>query len=89
MSTDFSDVKWPWDDHPNWAAPRERATSDPGDNENWVMECHECALRFPSDIKMGVVAEHYQELHEGSGEEAHLNLVWVGLGVPPESNPLS
>lgn len=61
---DYSDVTFPWDDDPNWGAPREGATSDPSDGENWRLACAECALYFPED---------------------HLNLVWVGLGVPPKA----
>lgn len=86
---DYSDVTWPWDDDPNWAAPREGATYDPADEENWRLACSECALHFPKDVNVGVVASHWQG-HFPEWTEDHqepnlqLHLVWVGLGTPPE-----
>lgn len=84
---DYSTVAWPWVDDPNWAAPREGATSNPADDENWAMECSECALRFPEDITVETVANHWVEQHHPEQVEdpkPSLNLVWVGLGVPPK-----
>lgn len=85
---DYSDVQWPWDDDPNWAAPREGATYDSGDKLNWRMACGECALHFPKDIELQVVADHWQG-HFSEWSIDHQNprlelyLVWVGLGTPP------
>lgn len=86
-----SDVTWPWENNPNWAAPREGATYDPGDEENWRLACDECELHFPKDIEMHVVGAHWQghfpEWTEDNQEPGiQLQLVWVGLGVPPDSN---
>lgn len=91
---DYSDVTYPWDDDPNWAAPREGATSDPGDKENWTLECDECALRFPMDYTVENIGEHWKGHFpdaqiESSGDEkapdsVRVNLVWIGLGTPPE-----
>lgn len=86
---DYSTVTWPWDGDPNWAQPREGATYDPRDEENWRMACGECALHFPKDIELGVVADHWKGHHPEWTEERQepqmrLCLVWVGLGVPPE-----
>lgn len=86
---DYSDVSWPWDDDPNWAAPREGATYDKSDEENWRIACGECALHFPKDIKIAVVGSHWQQ-HFPEWSEDHqtpeivVHLVWVGLGTPPE-----
>lgn len=83
---DYAAVVWPWDSDPNWAQPREGATSDPADGENWRLACTECELHFPKDIKMGVVGDHWNG-HFPDGEARHdkveMNLVWVGLGTPP------
>jgi hypothetical protein len=34
---DYSAVAWPWEDDPNWAQPREGATYDPANGDNWAM----------------------------------------------------
>lgn len=87
---DYSDVKWPWDDDPNWAAPREGATYDQSDEENWKLACGECELQFPKDIEVQVVADHWKTMHHPEWSEDHqepgivLHLVWVGLGIPPK-----
>lgn len=86
---DYSDVAWPWDGDPNWAAPRDGATYGVGDAENWTLACGVCALHFPMEIRMQVVADHWDELHadeHGSSDDGalHLNLVWIGLGTPPK-----
>lgn len=85
---DYSDVVWPWDDDPNWDAPREGATYDPADGENWRLACKECGLHFPTDIVMGTVADHWTTLHhpeQADKPKLELDLVWVGLGTPPPS----
>lgn len=88
MERDYSDVTWPWDNDPNWAAPREGATYDKNDEENWRLACNECELHFPKDIEVGVVGSHWQG-HFPEWSEDHqdppiqLQLVWVGLGTPP------
>lgn len=86
-----SDVTWPWENNPNWAAPREGATYDPRDEENWRLACDECQLHFPRDIAMHVVSDHWQGHHPEWTEDnqepsVQLQLVWVGLGVPPDPN---
>lgn len=81
---DYSEVTFPWDDDPNWGAPREGATSNPGDGENWRLACKQCRLYFPDDIQMHVVRAHFDELHGGEDSKLELNLVWVGLGTPPQ-----
>lgn len=85
---DYSDVVWPWDDDPNWGPPRERATSDGGDGENWRLACVDCGLYFPKDIEMHVVVAHIETQHglvlNAAGDPVvHLDFVWVGLGAPP------
>lgn len=80
---------WPWEGNPNWAAPREGATSDPSDEANWRLACVECDLYFPKDIQVRVVGDHWTTLHhpeQVDHPKPHLNLVWVGLGEPPETN---
>lgn len=84
---DYSQVTWPWDDDPHWDAPREGATSDAGDNDNWRLACSDCALYFPLDITVGVMADHWTTLHhpeQADDPQPELNLVWVGLGAPPQ-----
>lgn len=86
---DYSDVVWPWDGDPNWAAPREGATYDVSDEANWKIACGECELQFPKDIELHVVADHWKNLHHPDWSMEHqepqlvVNLVWVGLGTPP------
>lgn len=85
---DYSEVTWPWDDDPNWAAPREGATYDKNDQNNWALACGVCALQFPMDIIVQTMADHWDELHSaehGSSEDGNieLQLVWIGLGTPP------
>jgi hypothetical protein len=81
MSQDYSDVKWPWEDDPNWDAPREGATSNPGDHDNWILQCAECALTNIGAHWQG----HYPDWTEENEEPPiNLNLVWVGLGAPPQ-----
>jgi hypothetical protein len=90
VKRDYSAVQWPWDDDPCWGAPREGATSDPADDANWRLACIECGLYFPKDIEIGVAADHWKTLHypdwtyERQEPELQLNLVWVGLGTPPQ-----
>lgn len=87
---DYSEVTWPWDGDPNWSAPREGATYEPGDGENWRLACVECELHFPKDIAIGIAADHWVTLHhpeQAEEPELQLNLVWVGLGVPPAGGP--
>jgi len=89
IERDYSDVTWPWDDDPNWAAPREGATYAPGDEDNWRIACGECALHFPKDIEVGVAASHWQGHFPEWSEDYQeprivFHLVWVGLGTPPE-----
>lgn len=85
---DYSDVVWPWDGDPSWREPREGATSDTGDGENWRLACAECGLFFPVDVKIAAAADHYAG-HFSPGDpagevELRLDLVWVGLGTPPQ-----
>jgi hypothetical protein len=89
---DYSQVTFPWEDDPNWDTPREGATSDPGDKENWRLQCGECALTIPLGYNVGTVGAHWQahfpEWSEDHQEPAiQLNLVWVGLGTPPPGRP--
>lgn len=90
MSTqrDYSAVEWPWDGDPCWDAPREGATSDPGDDGNWQLQCGECALQFPMDYTVENIGSHWKghfpEWTEDVQEPGiRLNLVWRGLGPPP------
>lgn len=83
---DYSAVSWPWDDDPNWDAPREGATSDPADEENWRLACGSCRLYFPPVINPEIVEGHMITLHgrdPRAEEPLELYLTWVGLGVPP------
>lgn len=76
----------PWDLSDNWGPPREGATRDPADAANWRLGCRECALMFPTEVTVGVLADHWTTLHHPEQEdepEPELNLVWVGLGAPP------
>jgi hypothetical protein len=86
--TDFTDpdtmLKWLAD--PNWGMPREGATADPSDPDNWALACHLCELQFPMEITMSVVADHY-ERHAGEDATVQLRLMWIGLGEPPKSHP--
>lgn len=85
---DYSQVTWPWEDDPNWDAPREGATSSPADDDNWQLRCAVCELSIPMDYNIGNVGAHWQGHHPEWTEEnqepsIQLNLVWVGLGPPP------
>jgi hypothetical protein len=85
---DYSDVQWPWDDDPNWDQPREGATYDAADEENWTLTCGECGLHLPMDIEMRVVGDHWAGHHPGwtpDNQEPglQLHLCWIGLGTPP------
>lgn len=85
---DYSQVEWPWDDDPNWGPPREGATSDAHDDENWRLACKECGLYFPREIVVQTVVDHCVELHGRAPETTaplELDLVWIGLGTPPET----
>jgi hypothetical protein len=84
---DYSDVAWPWDGVDWWDAPREGATSDPSDGENWRLACKRCRLYFPKDIVMQTVVDHWVTQHhpeQADDPQLELDLVWVGLGTPPE-----
>lgn len=85
---DYSDVSWPWDGDPNWAQPREGATYDPGEDDNWALACKQCELQFPVNIKIHAVKAHWDEHFAETEEEPEiaLNLVWIGLGTPPKAN---
>lgn len=85
MSSEGGGVSWPWEGNPNWDAPREGATSNPGDQANWQLRCRLCDLVIPADYKMAAVEAHFAGQHPGAKLE--LNLVWVGLGEPPEGRP--
>jgi hypothetical protein len=85
---DYSNVSFPWDDDPNWDAPRVGATYDRKDPDNWCLACSECGLHFPTDLIMRVVADHWKghfpEWTEDKQEpRLELHLRWIGLGVPP------
>lgn len=79
---DYSDVVWPWDGDPNWDAPREGATSSPGQSANWQLRCRHCDLRFPDHYTVANMEAHSEGQHDGA--QIELNLVWVGLGTPPQ-----
>lgn len=86
---DYSEVTWPWEGDPSWAKPREGATSHPADQANWAIVCRVCELRFPVDITVGTMADLWDTLHadeHGSSADGNLavNLVWIGLGTPPQ-----
>jgi hypothetical protein len=84
---DYSNIAWPWDGDECWDQPREGATSDAADDDNWAMTCRECRLHFPMDINVGTIGKHWVELHHPEQAEEpkpELMLTWIGLGTPPQ-----
>jgi hypothetical protein len=79
---DYSEVVWPWENEPNWDAPREGATSNPATSANWQLQCKFCGLTLPDDYTIATFQAHMQGQH--GTDRVELNLVWVGLGTPPQ-----
>lgn len=66
-----------------------RAAEDGGYDpagSGFILACHDCGQPFPTDAEVGMVSQHAELAHEGDGDKAKLDLIWIGEGPPPEPN---
>jgi len=52
---------------------------------NFILACHRCGDCWPENTEMGMVKTHFDISHPDDADNLMLDLIWIGVGQPPES----